>query len=167
MGGSPSVPVVTPQVIENVCKYQKDDFNNKIEVLRDVHALMQYYASLLLSEKMPMNLPEYRNFNAVSEDYFNKRRKDEMNDLMEANPKIRNYYDFYNGLNNLKAEYEKNEITENERRNKIKDVFSISYVILKMLVEELWQSCDIQNPPPPPPPPPAPEEQPPAASGWI
>ena len=53
----------------------------------------------------------------------------------------------------MKAEYERNDITENERRNKIKDVFSISYAVLRLLIEELWQSCDVQNPPPPPVPP--------------
>ena len=50
----------------------------------------------------------------------------------------------------MQSEYERNDITENERRNKIKDVFAVSYAILRLLVEELWQSCDIQNPPPPP-----------------
>jgi hypothetical protein len=150
MGGSTASVPVTPEIIENVCKYQKDDFNNKIEVLRDSHALMQYYANLLLGEKMPMTLPEYKNYNATSENHFNNKRREEMSDLMSINPKIRNYYDFYNGLNNLQSEYERNDITENERRNKIKDVFSVSYAILKLLVEELWQSCDIQNPPPPP-----------------
>lgn len=158
MGGSTAPVPVTPQIIENVCKYQKDDFNNKIEVLRDAHALMQYYANLLLTEKMPMNLPEYKNYNPTSEDHFNKNRKEEMSDLMSINPKIRNYYDFYNGLNNLQGEYERNDITENERRNKIKDVFSVSYAVLRLLIEELWQSCDVQNPPPPPAPPV--EEQP-------
>jgi len=153
MGGSAAPVPVTHQIIEQVCKYQKDDFNNKIDVLRDAHELMQYYANLLLTEKMPMNLPEYKNYNATSEEHFNKKRKEEMPDLLAVNQKIRNYYDFYNGLNNLKAEYERNDITENERRNKIKDVFSISYAVLRLLIEELWQSCDVQNPPPPPVPP--------------
>lgn len=158
MGGTTSAPVITPSVLENVCTYKKEEFNTQIDVLRDAHTLMQYYASLLLSEKMPLNLPEYKNYNSTSEDHFNARRKKEMGDLQAANPKIRNYYDFYNGLNNLQAEYERNDITENERRNKVKDVFNISYIILKLLVEDLWESCDIQNPPPPPPPS---EEQPP------
>ena len=155
MGSGASVvetPVssITPKIIENVCKYQKEDFNNKIEVLRDAHALMQYYANQLLAEKMPLNLPEYKNYNPTSEEHFNKKRREEMSDLQAVNPKIRNYYDFYNGLNNLQLEYERNDITENERRNKIKDVFAVSYAILRLLVEELWESCDIQNPPPPP-----------------
>lgn len=163
MGGSQSVPIpITPQVLENVCKYQKEDFNAKIDVLRDAHALMQFYASLLLSEKMPINLPEYRNYNSTSEEHFNKKRKEEMQDLMGLNPKIRNYYDFYNGLNNLQGEYERNDITENERRNKIKDIFNISYAVLRLLVEELWESCDVQNPPPPPQP-----EQPPQPQSWM
>lgn len=150
MGSTTSAPVITPVVLENVCKYKKDEFNNKIEILKDAHGLIQYYASLLLSEKMPINLPEYKNYSSVSEDHFNTKRKNEMADLQAANPKIRNYYDFYNGLNNLQAEYERNDITENERRNKIKDVFNISYIVLKLLVEELWESCDLQNPPPQP-----------------
>lgn len=147
MGNTTSAPVITPGVLENVCKYKKDEFNNKIEILKDAHGLIQYYASLLLSEKMPINLPEYKNYSSVSEDHFNTKRKNEMADLQAANPKIRNYYDFYNGLNNLQVEYERNDITENERRNKIKDVFNISYIVLKLLVEDLWESCDLQNPP--------------------
>jgi hypothetical protein len=160
MGGSASAPEITPNVLENVCTYKKDDFNNKIEILKDAHALVQYYASLLLAEKMPMNL-EYRNYNPTSEDYFNTKRKMEMGDLQAANPKIRNYYDFYNGLNNLQVEYERNDITENERRNKIKDVFNVSYIVLKLLVEDLWESCDLQNkaPPPEPLPEPLPESE--------
>jgi hypothetical protein len=150
MGGSSASVQVNSEIIENVCKYQKDDFNNKIDVLRDAHGLMQYYANLLLTEKMPLNLPEYKNYNPTSEDHFNKKRKEEMPDLMSINAKIKNYYDFFNGLNNLQGEYERNDISENERRNKIKDVFGVSYIVLRLLVEELWQSCDIQNPPPPP-----------------
>lgn len=160
MGGTASVPEITPNVLENVCSYKKDDFNNKIEILKDAHGLVQYYASLLLSEKMPMNLPEYKNYSPTSEDHFNTKRKTEMADLQAANPKIRNYYDFYNGLNNLQVEYERNDITENERRNKIKDVFNISYIVLKLLVEELWESCDLQNKPEPlPQPEPSPESE--------
>ena len=87
MGGSTSVPV-TSEIIENVCKYQKNDFNNKIEVLRDSHVLMQYYANVLLGEKMPMTLPEYKNYNATSESHFNTKRKEEMSDLMSINPKL-------------------------------------------------------------------------------
>lgn len=143
MGGSTSTPTIVE--FAKICKYNKDDFNKKIDVLRDAHALMQYYTELLLNEKMPINLPEYKNYNDISEEYFNTRRKEEMGDLQAINPKVRNYYDFFNALSNLQAEYERNDITENERRNKIRNIFNISYIVLKLLVEDLWNSCDVQQ----------------------
>lgn len=146
MGGSNSV-VQSVDLAQN-CLYTKADFQTKIDIIRDAHSMIQFYADLLLSEKMPIQLPEYKNYSEVSEAYFNTRRKDTIQDIQEVNPKIRNYYDFFNALNNLQLEYEKNEITENERRRKVRDVFEVSYVILRLLVEELWESCDVQGRPP-------------------
>ena len=143
MGASTSVPEIA-----QMCSYNKEDFNKKLNILRDSHSLTQYYASVLLSEKMPITLKEYINYNEESEDYFNTRRKETIDDLQSANPKIKNYYDFYDALNNLQNEYERNDISENERRSKITDVFNVSYTIMRLLIEDLWESCDVQNPQP-------------------
>jgi hypothetical protein len=142
MGGSTST-------IES-CVYNKNDFENKIIIIKDAHEIVQYYANLLMNEKMPLKF-EYLNYNSISEDYFNSRRKDVMGDLQSINSKINNYYDIYNGLNNLEREYEKNDITENERRTKITEVWKLTYAVLKLLIEELWESCDIQGRPVPEP----------------
>ena len=148
MGGSSSA--VSTEVAQN-CVFAKTDFQTKIDIIRDAHSMVQYYATLLLSEKMPLQLPEYKNYIEVSENYFNTKRKDTIQDIQDTNPKLRNYYDFFNALNTLQMEYEKNEITENDRRRKVRDVFEVSYVILRLLVEELWESCDVQGRPPPSP----------------
>jgi len=146
MGGSSST--VSAEVAQN-CVFAKTDFQTKIEIIRDAHSMVQFYANLLLSEKMPFQLPEYKNYTEVSENYFNSKRKDTNNDIQEVNPRLRNYYDFFNALNSLQMEYERNEITENERRRKVRDIFEVSYVVLRLLVEELWESCDVQGRPPP------------------
>jgi hypothetical protein len=147
MGGSTSTVEKTVDLAQT-CVYNKIDFQTRVDIIRDAHTMVQYYANLLLSEKMPMQLPEYKNYIDASETYFNTRRKDTIPDLNAVNSKIRNYYDFYNALSNLQQEYEKNEITENERRRKVKDIFEISYVVLRLLIEELWESCDVQGRPP-------------------
>uniref|UniRef100_A0A6C0H6H7 Uncharacterized protein n=1 Tax=viral metagenome TaxID=1070528 RepID=A0A6C0H6H7_9ZZZZ len=146
MGGSSSV--IQSVDLAQYCHYTKADFQTKIDIIRDAHSIVHNYADLLLLEdKMPIQLPEYKNYMDVSENYFNTRRKDTIQDLQAVNPKIRNYYDFFNALSNLQSEYEKSE-GEKERRSKVRDVFEISYVILRLLIEELWESCDEQGRPP-------------------
>lgn len=135
--------------VAKTCVYNKADFETKINIIRDAHTIMQHYATILMSEKMPLKL-EYLSYSDDSEEYFNSRRKDIIQELQQANQKIRNYYDFYNALNNLSNEYEKNDITENERRSKVTEVFNISNLVLRLLVEELLESCDSQGRPVPP-----------------
>lgn len=145
MGGSSSKMI---QETAQYCKYNKKDFAQRIEVVRDAHTVMQYFASLLLSKQsMPMQLSNYPNYGDAAEDYFNSKRKQEMSDLTAINPKITSYYAFYSALGNLQGEYEKPEMTEETRRGKIEQVFNLSYTILKLLIEELLQSCDDQGVP--------------------
>lgn len=130
------------------CVYSKTDFQTRVQIIQNAHSMVQFYANLLLSEKMPLQLQEYRNYSDVAENYFNSKRKETNSDIQEINPKLRNYYDFFNALNNLQMEYEKPEITESDRRRKVRDIFDVSYVVLRLLVEELWESCDVQGRPP-------------------
>lgn len=130
------------------CKYNKQTFNKRINIIKDAHKIVQHYANYLLQEKMPIQLPEYKNFGEDSETYFNTRRKDSIPELTATNPKIANYYDFYNGLSNLQREYEKGDITQAERRSKVLEVMLTAQVVLQLLIEELYQSCDGQGRPP-------------------
>lgn len=143
MGGSFS----RVQQVVQVCTFQKQEFNEKIEVISDVHSVLQHYAKILLEERMPSTLARYANFGAVSEEYFNSRRKEKMQAILDVNPKLANYYDLYKALDNLQQEYEKPEMNEKERRAKITNVFLILQVALQTLVEELRESCDMQGRP--------------------
>jgi hypothetical protein len=131
------------------CQYNKRDFNTRLDIIRDAHGIVQYYAGLLLDEKLPMQLPEYRNFNADSEEYFNSKRREQNPGLTAVNPRLNSYYDFYNALGNLQREYEKTDITGSERRTKITEVFKSSYTVMQSLIEDLWESCDAQGRPAP------------------
>jgi hypothetical protein len=128
-----------------ICKYQKADFNNKIQIINDAHNLLQFYASALMKDKMPLQMQEYRNFGEIAEDYFNAQRKTVLDALAGVNQKIQTYYDVYKALENLQAEYEKTDMTENERRAKITGVFEVLHVVLQLLVEELRVSCEMQG----------------------
>lgn len=130
--------------VAKTCRYNKQEFNNKIAIVQDAHNVLQFYAKQLLSEKMPIQL-DYTNYNEISEDYFNTRRKDEIPEFTEANPKIKNYYDFYKAIESLDREYTRNDITENERRQKITDVFNLCQIVLTVLVNELGVSCEEQK----------------------
>lgn len=136
MGGGGSKPVA-----QN-CVYNKRDFNRRIDIVKNAHEIVQFYASQLLREKMPVQLEEYKTYNEEAEKYFNTRRKEEIQSFIEINPKVKNFYDFYNALQNMQYEYEKTDITENERRAKITSVFNLAHLVLKLLIEELWESCD-------------------------
>jgi hypothetical protein len=127
------------------CKYSKQDFTTRINVIRDAHSVMQFYASILLREQMPATLPEYKNYSGASEEYFNTKRKENIQELVSLNPKIKNHYDFYNALTFLQTEYERRDITDNERKSKITNIFDISYVLLKFLVDDLSSSCEEQG----------------------
>lgn len=124
------------------CTFNKKDFNQKLDIIRDTHSVLQFYANLLLLEKLPISLPEYKNFNQATEDSFNSRRKETIASLTSFNPKLATYYDFYNALLNLSKEYEKPDITSQERRAKITEIFNTCHVVLKELVEELWTNCE-------------------------
>ena len=144
MGQTQSAPIVK---IAKTCKYNKKDFNELIEVIKDAHRVVQYYATVLLKEKMPIQV-DVVNFGESAEDHFNSRRKEEIPEFMEINDKIKNYYDFYKALDNLPVEYSRNDITENERRNKITQVFNLCHVTLSLLIQELGVSCESQTLPP-------------------
>jgi hypothetical protein len=134
MGGSKSVPQSA-----TICKYNKVEFNTLLDVLRDAHEISQYYASIVLQEKMQPKLEEYPTYSDATEDYFNRTRKDAKPDLNMS------YYQFFNFLNTLQSRYENPDTTENDRREMINDIFNKSYLIQKLLIEDLWETCDSQG----------------------
>jgi hypothetical protein len=142
MGQSTSKPT---KKIAIDCKYNKTDFMLKLAILKDAYELSNYYGNEFISKtQLPNKLLKYINYNETTEQYFNTKRKDSFDELTDINPKIRNYYDFYMALNTFNVEYERPDMTEFERRNKLKNVFDISYKIVQLLVEELGMSCSTQ-----------------------
>lgn len=124
------------------CSFNKKDFNQKLDIIKDVHNVLQFYATLLLSEKMPNSLTEYKNFSPATEDAFNDRRKEPIANLTAFNSRLITYFDFYKALENLPKEYERPESTQQERRNKITEVFNTCHVVLQELIEELAKNCE-------------------------
>jgi len=128
------------------CKYTKRAFRKQIDMIHDAHQIVLYYSKFLLQSKMPSDLEQYPNYDTSNEEYFNTRRKDQIPDFEPYG--INNFYDFYKLLDKLPAEYKRAETTEAERRKMIEQYVEIAQIVLRILVEELYQSCDVQGRPP-------------------
>lgn len=120
------------------CTFSKVDFMRKVDIIKDAYEIMIHYGSFLTEPKMPITLPEYKQYNEVTEAYFSSLRKNEIQNLRS----VRTYYEFYKQLDNLKNDYERTDANENDRRQKINNVYQTSHAILKLLIEELWNTCD-------------------------
>lgn len=118
-------------------KFNKFDFNRKIVILQDSLDLIQFYANELSNQIMPISLSRYHNYNEVTEEYFNSKRKESNIQLMNQNAKTRNLYDFYIQLTLLPKEYEDPNMTETDKRSKIKLVLETATSINKILISEL------------------------------
>jgi len=123
------------------CKFNKIEFSVKTQIIADSYSVAHYYSEELLLPVMPTSLLKYQNFNELSENYFNTRRRESIPELTALNPKINNYYDFYLALTQLRAEYENNDLNEADRRNKLKLVFEIAFKIVQLLTYELNATC--------------------------
>lgn len=122
-----------------ICKYNKSSFNEKLNIIRDAHDVSQYYASLLLLEKLPLKLSIYKNYNDASEEYFNPTRKTILNDLGSS------YYQFYQYLNSIQEIYEQPDNSETDRRLLLTNIFNKCYVVQKYIIEDLWDDCNEGN----------------------
>ncbi len=127
-----------------VCSYDKKTFEKQVYVLLDTHNLIQYYASFLLMEKLPITLPEYKNFTIESEMIFNKIRYEENPVYASTNPSVKSYYDVYNMLSNLQKDYEKTDSTQNDKREKLTQLHTLLYLTLTSLISDLNNSCASQ-----------------------
>ena len=116
------------------CKYNKVKFNTLLDIIRDAHKVTLFYASIIIQDKMPLRLSEYVNYTEDTEEYFNQTRKntrEEIKSIIDGNPI--SYY-----------QYENINMTETERRQLIQKVFENCYSIQKLLIDDLWQTCNSQ-----------------------
>lgn len=135
--GEPSIP---PEAY--FCRFNKRNFNKRLDIIRDAHEVSQFYAELLLEERLPITLPEYKNYSDATEEYFNPTRKQNVADLGMS------YAQFYQYLNTLQMLYEKPDVTDKDRTVLITDVFKKCYIVQRALIEDLWYDCSGQNIPP-------------------
>lgn len=135
MGNTPSIPADA-----YICKYNKESFNQKLDIIRDAHEVSQYYSSLLLIQKLPIKLDYYKNYSEETELYFNNTRKNILPDLNSS------YYKFYQYLDSLGEFYENSNNTETDRLKIVTDVFNKCYIVQKYLIEDLWEDCNGQTP---------------------
>lgn len=122
-----------------ICKYNKESFNEKLDIIRDAHSVSQYYAALLLVQKVPITLDFYKNYSEKTEDYFNTTRKNTLDDLGSS------YYEFYQYLQTLKSVYEQGDNTETSKREILTNVFNKCYIVQKYIIEDLWEDCNNQT----------------------
>jgi hypothetical protein len=138
MGSSSSTPAIPADAY--ICKYNKASFNEKLNIIRDAHDVSQYYAALLLVEKLPIKLDYYKNYSEQTEEYFNPTRKNILTDLEMS------YYQYYQYLQTLQTMYESSNNTENDRRRILTEVFNKCYIVQKYIIEDLWEDCNGQTP---------------------
>jgi lysine/ornithine N-monooxygenase len=127
------------------CKYNKKAFRTQINMIHNAHEIVLYYSKFLLLNKMPSDLEQYPNYDTINEKYFNTKRN-EMFSQFESHG-INNFYDFYKLLDKLPIEYKRSETTESERRKMVEKYVEIAQSVLQKLIEELYESCDVQGKP--------------------
>ena len=123
------------------CKFNKTEFSTKIQLIADAYSVAHFYSDELLAPQMSVALLKYQNYNELSENYFNTRRHEVIPELVALNPKINNFYDFYVALSQLHIEYERKDLNDSERRDKLKLVFEIAFKIVQILTFELNITC--------------------------
>jgi hypothetical protein len=105
---------------------------------------MQYYASVLLLNRLPAQIPLYKNYSPLTEAIFNTRRNESNPELSKIDSKIQNYYDMYSMLKSFKTDYE--SVSEQDaKRDKLGKVFELTYTVMKLLTAELGTSCEVQE----------------------
>lgn len=122
------------------CVYNKTDFKTTISIIKDAHSVMQFYASFLLLPKLPSDVTMFKNYNDITEQVFNSRRKEEIPELTKINPAIKSYYNVLSMLDSIKGMY----ITSSDetKRSLIEQAFNLTYNVLVLLINELGNSCD-------------------------
>lgn len=114
----------------------KENFLLLIEVIADAEKVSSYYSELLLQdEPLPLSLNYYQNYTKLSEQFFNKTRKEKIESIDMS------YHDFYNQLAYLNYLYER-PVNNNVLRKKILlEVFNKSFNVQKHLIIDLYNLC--------------------------
>jgi hypothetical protein len=133
----PDAPLIPVEAY--TCQYKKEEFNKLLNIIRDAHEVCKFYSQFLLLQKVPIRLEEYKTYSDSSEEFFNKTRKIILPELGMS------YYTFYNYLNVLQKAYENPDVTENEKRKMLTDIFNNAYIVQKLFIEDLCNTCDTQN----------------------
>jgi hypothetical protein len=122
-----------------ICSYNKTSFNEKLDLIRDAHDVSQFYAKLILQNRVPEKINEFKNYSDKTQDYFNITRKEILPDLDMS------YYKFYEYLVTIPILYDKYGVTDNDRHKLLTDVFNKCYIVQKYLIEDLWDDCNGQG----------------------
>ncbi len=131
MGNVLSKPELPPN--EVVCS--KNDIQLILRVLRDAHDVSSFYAELLLQDTLPIALQYYKNYSKETEMFFNMTRRIKRPDIDMS------FHDFYNQLAFLNYTYEQPINNANMRRSILLSVFNKSYIIQRLLIEDLYNMC--------------------------
>lgn len=123
------------------CVYTKQDFNNKLNVLRDAHSVTQFYAKLLLNPTVQSTL-KFKMYSENSISYFLRNVNDKKSDLNNQS-----YFDFNNSIVISENNYNRTDYNESAKRNLLTDTFNKCITVQKLLIEELYDSCQYQGDP--------------------
>jgi hypothetical protein len=133
MGNVLSKPVPPNEVENVVCS--KNNIQLMLRVLRDAHDVSSFYAELLLQDSLPIALQYYKNYSKETEIFFNMTRRVKRQEIDMS------FHDFYNQLAFLNYTYEQPINNANMRRNILLSVFNKSYIIQRLLIEDLYNTC--------------------------
>lgn len=112
-----------------------ENFLLMLRVLRDAHDVSLFYAELLLQDSLPVALQFYKNYNKETEMFFNRTRKVKREEIDMS------FHDFYNQLAYLNYMYEQSINNAAMRRNMLLQVFNKSYIIQRLLIQDLYNTC--------------------------
>ena len=138
------------KTIATSCKYNKTKFNELLELIRDAHEVTQFWGKLVLidSKKLPIKLDEYKNYTIATRDYFNNTKddlKDDILDLSKSESESTSMYYFYDFLRTFSSVYESTSTDVDDRKEFINKIFANCYNIQKILIEDIWDTCDNQQ----------------------
>ena len=113
----------------------KENFLVTLRILQAAHEVSLYYSELLLQDELPVALQFYKNYTKETEMFFNLFRKIKREEIDMS------FHDFYNELAFLNYMYERPANNGVMRRKLILSVFNKSYIIQKLLIKDLYNSC--------------------------
>ena len=115
------------------CKFTKIQFTYLLSIIQDCHSVMQFYASALLLQKIPIKFTEYKVYSDDSEEFFNGKRNTPSGSGM-------NDYDTYLYVKNFQKMYEGLE-SEIDRKQALETAFNATYDNLTRAIQDLSDSC--------------------------